>query len=241
MTLLIIRHGETPLNVARVLQPANTPLSARGLAQAAALARRLAAAAPAALRRQTADPAVLPRQTTDPTALPRQTADPAALPRPVAIVSSDLPRALQTAQAIAAACGLTVLTSTLLHERNFGQLRGLPYDSLGFDPLSSEAAAPGGESLSDFKARCRQAWAWVLAQHTALGGPMAVVTHGLVIRHWLHDGPLAVPGGMALPTGLANTSLTLVAGAAPHTVRLLGCTAHLVGGVGDDSASLSGG
>ncbi len=211
MTLLIIRHGETPLNVARVLQPANTPLSARGLAQAAALARRLAAA------------------------------DPAALPRPVAIVSSDLPRALQTAQAIAAACGLTVLTSTLLHERNFGQLRGLPYDSLGFDPLSSEAAAPGGESLSDFKARCRQAWAWVLAQHTALGGPMAVVTHGLVIRHWLHDGPLAVPSGMALPTGLANTSLTLVAGAAPHTVRLLDCTAHLVGGVGEDSASLSGG
>ena len=219
MTLLIIRHGETPLNVARVLQPAETPLSARGLAQAAALARRLEAA-DAAVQRQSTDLAVQ---------------------RPVAIVSSDLPRALQTAQAIAAACGLTVHTSTLLHERNFGQWRGLPYDSLGFDPLSSEAAAPGGESLSDFKARCRQAWAWVLAQHTALGGPLAVVTHGLVIRSWLHDGPLAVASGMALPTGLANTSLTLVAGAPPHTVRLLDCTAHLVGGVGEDSASLSGG
>ena len=34
MTLLLIRHGETALNVARVLQPADTPLSARGVAQA---------------------------------------------------------------------------------------------------------------------------------------------------------------------------------------------------------------
>jgi probable phosphoglycerate mutase len=41
MPLLLIRHGETPLNVARVLQPADTPLSARGIEQAQALARRL--------------------------------------------------------------------------------------------------------------------------------------------------------------------------------------------------------
>ena len=42
MSLLLIRHGETALNVARVLQPADTPLSARGIEQAQALARRLA-------------------------------------------------------------------------------------------------------------------------------------------------------------------------------------------------------
>ncbi|MBC8056958.1 MAG: histidine phosphatase family protein, partial [Rhizobiales bacterium] len=41
MTLLLIRHGETALNVARVLQPAETPLSARGAAQAEALGQRL--------------------------------------------------------------------------------------------------------------------------------------------------------------------------------------------------------
>ena len=215
MTLLIIRHGETPLNVARVLQPANTPLSVRGQAQAVALAKRLA---------------------TQPVA-----SSDMAGHRPVAIVSSDLPRALQTAQAIGLACGLPVHTSALLHERSFGQLRGLPYDSLGFDPLSSEAAAPGGESMHDFKARCHAAWAWVLAQHAALGGPLAVVTHGLVIRTWLQHGPLAVPGGLALPHGLANTSLTVAASSPPHTVRLLDCTAHLAGGVGEDTASLSGG
>jgi len=42
VSILLIRHGETALNVARILQPADTPLSARGIEQAQALARRLA-------------------------------------------------------------------------------------------------------------------------------------------------------------------------------------------------------
>jgi broad specificity phosphatase PhoE len=41
--ILLVRHGETPFNAARVVQPANTPLSERGLAQAASVARRIAA------------------------------------------------------------------------------------------------------------------------------------------------------------------------------------------------------
>ena len=43
MAVVLVRHGETALNAARVLQPADTPLSARGVVQAQALARRLAA------------------------------------------------------------------------------------------------------------------------------------------------------------------------------------------------------
>ena len=211
MTLLIIRHGETPLNVSRVLQPADTPLSANGLAQAAALAQRLAG--DAALR-------------------------------PTALVSSDLPRALQTAQAIAAACGLPLITSPLLHERNFGDLRGLPYDTLGFDPLTRDEAPANGESTAQFSARCAAAFAWVLAQQAALGHPqarLAVVSHGLVIRQWLQHGTLQLPTGLAAPHRLANTSLTVASATAPHTVRLVDCTAHLAGGVGEDTASLSGG
>ena len=42
MTIILVRHGETALNVSRVLQPADTPLSARGLTQAHAVAKRLA-------------------------------------------------------------------------------------------------------------------------------------------------------------------------------------------------------
>jgi len=208
MTLLIIRHGETPLNVARVLQPADTPLSANGLAQAGALALRLRSAGLAA------------------------------------IVSSDLPRALATAQAIALATGLALQTSALLHERNFGDLRGLAYDSLGFDPLSADSAPPGGESQAQFSARCQAAWAWVLAQRSRTGGPLAVVTHGLVIREWLERGPLMLAPGLAPPQRLANTSLTIASAAPPHHVTLLDCTAHLAaeaGGPGEDARSLSGG
>lgn len=209
--LLIIRHGETPLNAARVMQPVDTPLSERGLAQAAALARRLAAADGA--------------------------------PRPAAIVSSDLPRALATAQALAEALGLPVQTTPLLHERNFGDLRGRPYDSLGFDPLASDAAPPNGESQAAFAARCAAAWAWLLAQRAAAGGPLAIVTHGLVIKQWLLHGPLTLPSGMARPERLANTSLTVAEAAAPFTVARVDCTAHLSadGGVGEDAHSLSGG
>ncbi len=42
MTLILLRHGQTALNAARTLQPADTPLSARGQAQARAVAQRLA-------------------------------------------------------------------------------------------------------------------------------------------------------------------------------------------------------
>lgn len=210
MTLLIIRHGETPLNVARVMQPADTPLSANGLAQAGLLAKRLAAGQPQ---------------------------------RPTAIVSSDLPRALQTAQAIAAATGLAITTSALLHERNFGDLRGQPYDSLGFDPLTREEGPPNGESIPQFAARCAAAWAWVLQQHAALGAGavLAVVSHGLVIKQWLQHGPLQVPATLVLPDRLSNTSLTVATAAAPHAVSLVDCTAHLSGDVQADATSLSGG
>ena len=43
MAIYLIRHGETLGNAARVVQPPDNPLSARGLAQAERLARRLAA------------------------------------------------------------------------------------------------------------------------------------------------------------------------------------------------------
>ena len=42
MAIFLIRHGETALNAARVIQQPETPLSERGLAQAEALGRRLA-------------------------------------------------------------------------------------------------------------------------------------------------------------------------------------------------------
>jgi broad specificity phosphatase PhoE len=157
------------------------------------------------------------------------------------ILSSDLPRALQTAQALADACGLPVHTTDLLHERNFGDLRGKPYDGLGFDPLTSADAPPGGESQAEFDARCIAAWGELRARQAVLRGPLAVVSHGLVLKRWLALGPLRLAAGMALPERLGNTSLTRTSAQAPHWVQLLNCTAHLQQGVGEDAQSLSGG
>jgi broad specificity phosphatase PhoE len=205
MLLYLIRHGETALNVARVLQPADTPLSSRGLAQAAALVRRL---------------------------------QPLGL---AGLLSSDLPRTLQTAQALADATGLAVHTSPLLQERNFGDWRGLPYDSLGLDPLATAAAPPGGESQAEFEARCQAAWRELCAMQSRLNGPLAVVTHGLVLRCWLVHGPLQRPDGMALPERLGNTALTVAEAGVPHRLRQVNCTRHLDGESRDDDRSLSGG
>ena len=202
--LHLIRHGETPLNVARVLQPADTPLSPRGQTQALMLAERVRTL------------------------------------RLSGILSSDLPRALQTAQAIAIACGLPIETSPLLHERNFGDLRGRPYDKLGFDPLVMAEAPPGGESAPEFEARCEAAWSHVLRRQTAFGGALAVVSHGMVLRLWLQSDRVQ-RAGQALPAHLANTSLSSVEATPPHRVHRLGCARHLAALAHGDARSLVGG
>lgn len=49
MSIVLIRHAETDLNASRVLQWPDTPLGARGLAQAQAVAARFATRPPAAI------------------------------------------------------------------------------------------------------------------------------------------------------------------------------------------------
>lgn len=206
MALLLIRHGETALNVARTYQPADTPLSVRGIAQADALARRLACMGVGA------------------------------------ILSSDLPRALRTAQVISAMTGLPIETTGLLHERNFGDLRGRSHDSLGYNAMFDEAAPPNGESGPVFRQRVGQAFELVLERHTRLGGSghLAVVTHGLVI-HALLAGPVGLTAERGLPTRIANTSLSIIGAEPPYGLELLDCSTHLEGATLDDQRSLSGG
>lgn len=204
MTLLLIRHGETPLNVARVLQPAHTPLSERGQAQAAALAQRLAGAGLAG------------------------------------ILSSDLPRARQTAEHLARATGLQVTHTALLQERNFGDLRGLSYDGMAINPLAMDEAPPGGESRLQFEQRVAEAFAHALQLQAALGGPLAVVTHGLVVKAMLGRHAALGPAQL-LPPSIRNASLSSVAAQPPHAIGLLDCTLHLDDGMAHAAGSLSGG
>jgi broad specificity phosphatase PhoE len=204
MAVMLVRHGETPLNAARVMQPADTPLSARGQTQAALLAERLAGG------------------------------------RVAAILSSDLPRARLTAEAVAQRVALPIDTSALLQERNFGALRGRPYDTLGFDPLVMTDAPEGGESAAAFEQRAMSAFALMLQRHAGLDGDLVVVTHGLLIRTLLAD-PLRLPAQIMAGLHLGNTSVSIFDAEPPHALRLLNCTRHLDGATGDDARALSGG
>jgi 2,3-bisphosphoglycerate-dependent phosphoglycerate mutase len=190
MTILLVRHGETDGNAARILQRPEVPLNARGMRQAEQLAQRLSAHGF------------------------------------VHIVCSDLLRARMTAAPLAARAGTTIEESPLLQERNFGDLRGMPYAALAEDPFGPDVAPPNGEDWATFHARVAEAFDFIVHRRRSLSGNLVVITHGLVCgavvgRH------VRVPEGSAVPERFDNTSITVLHEEAPHVVSLMNCTRHL--------------
>lgn len=105
-----------------------------------------------------------------------------------AVYSSDLQRAWQTAEIIAAPHGLQVQRDAALRERCFGQFEGHSFVEL--QPLHPELcarwrrrdpdfAAPGGETLREFAARAQHALLRIAARHP--GQLIVVVAHGGVL------------------------------------------------------------
>jgi len=131
-----------------------------------------------------------------------------------ALYSSDLERALQTAQAVARACGLTVQTDPRLREIDVGDWQGRSREELiETDPEAHRAweqgelsAYPGGESFTQLRVRTAEVFAEI-AQANA-GRTAAVVCHGGSIRSIVAEW-LAMPadGQRLLATG-ANCSLS---------------------------------
>jgi broad specificity phosphatase PhoE len=144
------------------------------------------------------------------------------------ILSSDLPRAMVTAEHVRRATGAPIVFDPLLQERNFGAIRGTSYSELGFDLFAPDLEPPEGESWPVFHARVDRAWEAVQARAIEAGGPLAVVTHGLVCRS-LAARHVALPDGEVAPERWENTSVTIVDGPTPWRVRLLNCVAHLDG------------
>ncbi len=163
---------------------------------------------------------------------PRGEAQAAALARRLAgesvvrILSSDLARAAATAERLRAATGAPLGFDPLLQERNFGDVRGTPYDALGFDLFAPNYAPPNGETWEAFHARVDRAWERVRALSGATPGTLAVVTHGLVCRS-LAARHLALAEGTLAPERWENTSVTIVDAQVPWRVSLLNCIAHL--------------
>src|SRR5262249_38594628 len=144
------------------------------------------------------------------------------------ILSSDLPRAVETAEAIARHTGAPLGFDAELQERNYGAIRGTPYAELREDIFGPDYEPPEGERWDIFHARVDRAWARVAGTAGDGPGALVVVTHGLVCWSILSR---HVTGGGEPVTSMrfGNTSLTILDGPAPWRAALVDCTAHLEG------------
>lgn len=107
--------------------------------------------------------------------------------RPVAVQSSPVQRARETAEAIAQSCSLTVQTVEALDEVDFGEWTGRAFAQLEGDPewtrwneCRSQAAAPGGESM--VAAQRRTSSHLHAAAEQFAGASVVMVTHCDIIR-----------------------------------------------------------
>jgi broad specificity phosphatase PhoE len=148
------------------------------------------------------------------------------------LVSSDLERAVMTAAQVAATTGLEAEFTSVLQERSFGSLRGTPYDELTFDPFAHDYQPPGGESWDQFHDRVGDAWAHIEGV-AAENEPVAVITHGLVLRSILarrFGVDLNSPEAAATARMIPNTSVTIVdKTTAGWRVGTVACIEHLNG------------
>ena len=105
---------------------------------------------------------------------------------PEVLVSSDFLRARQTSEIIGRVLGLMTEAVPGLHERNFGCLRGHPYERLG-EMMSRYPLEPawlwspaGGESLDDVRRRAIAAIDALRVRYP--GREIVIVSHGAVIQ-----------------------------------------------------------
>ena len=113
------------------------------------------------------------------------------------LFSSDLPRAIQTAQPISALLNLETELMPEFRETNNGVLAGMPneiadekYSGLYWNTLDWDEAYPQGESPRIFYERIKTAWEQFSGMISKSGENVILVTHGGVINviHSLVDG-----------------------------------------------------
>lgn len=131
-----------------------------------------------------------------------------------ALYTSDLKRAVETAQILAEKLGFEPISDERLRERNIGDWQGLmpdemrdwypeAYAKLLADP--ENFAVPGGESRKDVRTRMLAAFKDILKQDK--GETIGVISHTTAI-HTLLGGILA--GGYASNAAVSNSSVTTI-------------------------------
>lgn len=149
-----------------------------------------------------------------------------------AIYSSDLKRAMQTAQAIAGALHTEVQPDPRLREVDLGNWQGLTHQEAEAWDGQRYAAyradwydtpPPDGESRNQLKARARAAFDDITARHA--GQTVALVSHGGTLGMLIES----LFGKVERPT-LFNTSITVIerqAPSEPWTLARVSWTPHL--------------
>ena len=152
----------------------------------------------------------------------------------VALYSSDLTRAWDTAAAIARASGREVRREPALRERTFGVFEGLTYEEMAqrypdeharFSTRDPDYAVPGGESPRQFFERSLACLEAIAAAHA--GASVVVVTHGLVLDT-LHRAARKMSLDMKREAPLLNASLNTFRRTADAWIEMTwGDVAHL--------------
>ncbi|CAN6335591.1 unnamed protein product [Urochloa humidicola] len=135
--------------------------------------------------------------------------------KPAAVYSSDLKRAAETAQTIAAACDVSNLVfDQVLRERHMGDLHGLKFDDAvrtrpeAYKAFSSDDRNQdipgGGESLDQLSKRCVSYLNAIANKHK--GERVVVVSHGAAIEEICRHADPASSARRRIP----NTSISVI-------------------------------
>jgi broad specificity phosphatase PhoE len=198
--ILLVRHGQSVGNTLDLFcGHDDTPLTPLGMAQARALGRRLA----------------------------KTQID--------AVIASDLSRAADTARLATHGRGLALALDPRLREMHYGEWEALPGKALGEKHpelmrafFRGEAAAPGGETVAELRARTAPALLEIAEAHR--GRTVMVVSHGNAMMAMVAE-LLALPLSATWAFTFENTSLTRlhVSKSNRLTVRSLNDAAHIEG------------
>jgi len=149
-----------------------------------------------------------------------------------AAYSSDLRRAQECAEIIAAPHNLEVKVLSSLRERNFGALEGLSRQEAQTRPWWREIeesegflAPPGGETRAEMRRRVLECMKEIIASHE--GENVLIVAHGGPISQMVSD-LLGGPAERRVRLRLDNCSLTVImAEGKKRTLLLLNDVGHL--------------
>lgn len=131
-----------------------------------------------------------------------------------ALYTSDLKRALETAECLAQPLGFTPIPDARLRERNIGLWQGLTLDEMRawypdeYATMLSDIDGyriPGGESRNDVRARVTEALNDILKQSSS--ETVGILSHTTAIKVLLGD---LIPGYNPLEVDLDNTSVTTI-------------------------------